>query len=101
MAKKSVIEKNKNRKKMVRRYKTKRLELKKIITNKTLPLEERFAAQLKLAKLPRNGAEVRVRNRCLETGRGRGFYRKFELSRICLREHASSGELTGVIKASW
>ena len=101
MAKKSAVEKNNRRRKMVARDAAKRAALKEIARNTDLPPEERFKAQLKLAKLPRNGSKVRVRNRCELSGRPRGYYRKFKLSRIALRELASSGELPGVTKASW
>jgi small subunit ribosomal protein S14 len=101
MAKLSSIEKNNRRKRMVARFAAKRAELKATIMNKELPLEERFQAQLKIAGLPRNGAKTRVRNRCELTGRSRGFYRKFKMSRICLRLLAGNGLLPGVIKASW
>ena len=101
MAKKSAVEKNNRRRKMAARDAVKRAALKATARDTDLPPEERFKAQLKLAKLPRNGARVRVRNRCELTGRPRGYYRKFKLSRIALRELASSGELPGVTKASW
>jgi small subunit ribosomal protein S14 len=101
MAKKSAVEKNNRRRKMATRDAAKRAALKVIARNTDLAPEERFRAQLKLAKLPRNGSKVRVRNRCELTGRPRGYYRKFQLSRIALRELASSGELPGVTKASW
>lgn len=101
MAKTSSVEKNNRRKRMVLRDTSKRSALKQVVMNKSLPIEERFAATLKLAKLPRNGAKVRVRNRCELSGRSRGFYRKFKLSRIWLRILAGSGQLPGVIKASW
>ncbi len=101
MAKKSAIEKNNRRRKLAARDAAKRAALKATARDTSLPPEERFRAQLKLAKLPRNGAQVRVRNRCELTGRPRGYYRKFRLSRIALRELASSGELPGVTKASW
>lgn len=101
MAKTSSVEKNNRRKRMVLRDSSKRSSLKAIVMNKSLPIEERFSATLKLAKLPRNGAKVRVRNRCELSGRSRGFYRKFKLSRIWLRILAGSGQLPGVIKASW
>ena len=101
MAKKSAVEKNNRRRKMATRDAAKRAALKAIARNTDLPPEERFKAQLKLAKLPRNGSKVRVRNRCELSGRPRGYYRKFKLSRIALRELASSGELPGVTKASW
>lgn len=101
MAKKSAVNKNKRRKKMVEQYAARRAALKAIAQNRDLPPEERFRAQLKLAKLPRNSSKVRVRNRCNLTGRPRGYYRKFGLSRIALRDLASGGELPGVTKASW
>ena len=101
MAKKSAVEKNNRRRRMAARDAEKRAALKEIARNTDLAPEERFRAQLKLAKLPRNGSRVRVRNRCELTGRPRGNYRKFQLSRIALRELASSGELPGVTKASW
>lgn len=101
MAKKSSIEKNNRRKRMVVKFAAKRKVLKETIMNKSLPLAERFNAQLLLAKLPRNGAKTRVRNRCELSGRARGFHRKFKLSRIWLRLLAGTGELPGVSKASW
>jgi small subunit ribosomal protein S14 len=79
----------------------KRLKLKAIAIDRTAPPDERFAAQLKLAELPRNGSATRVRNRCALTGRPRGYYRKFKLSRIALRELASAGQIPGVVKSSW
>lgn len=101
MAKKGTIQKNLNRGKLVKQYASKRKALKGIVMSKTVSMEERFAAQLKLAKLPRNSAKIRLRNRCAITGRPRGFYRKFQLSRIMLREMAGFGLLPGVKKASW
>lgn len=101
MAKKSAIEKNKRRKRLAERYAAKRTQLQKIARDRTLPPEERFQAHLKLAELPRNSAPVRVRHRCDVTGRPRGFYRKFRLSRIALRELASVGQIPGMIKSSW
>jgi small subunit ribosomal protein S14 len=101
MAKKSSIEKNNRRKRMTVRFSAKRMELKATIMDKNAPFEQRFEAQLKLAKLPRNGSKTRIRNRCELTGRSRGYYRKFNMSRICLRELAGSGMLPGVVKASW
>jgi small subunit ribosomal protein S14 len=101
MAKKGTIQTNLNRAKLVKRYSAKRISLKSIVMNKEASMEERFAAQLKLAKLPRNSAKIRLRNRCAITGRPRGFYRKFKLSRIMLREMAGFGLLPGVKKASW
>ncbi len=101
MAKKSAIQKNEKRKRMVARDAAKRAALKAIIRNLSLPAEERFTAQLKLSNLPRNGAKIRVRNRCSLSGRPRGVYRKFQLSRIALRELASSGYIPGMVKSSW
>ena len=101
MAKKSSIETNKHRRELVDRFRAKRAELKKIVQDKTVEPEERFEATLQLAKLPRNSSRVRVRNRCILTGRPRGYYRKFGLSRIALRELASQGQVPGVVKSSW
>lgn len=101
MAKKSAIEKNERRKRMVARGARKRAELKAITQDSSQPPEVRFAAQLKLAKLPRNSSPVRIRNRCVLSGRPRGYYRKFGLSRIALRELASSGQIPGMVKSSW
>ncbi len=101
MAKKSAVEKNKRRRRMVARDAVKRAELRAMVRDLSRPLEERFAAQLKLAKMPRNGAASRVRNRCGLTGRPRGFYRKFGLSRIALRDLASAGQIPGMVKSSW
>ena len=101
MAKTSAIQRNLKRAKLVKKYLKKRNALKKIIKNKKLPLEERFNAQLKLAKLPRNSAKTRVRNRCEITGRPHGVYRKLRISRIALRELASKGRIPGMTKSSW
>jgi len=101
MAKVSAIDKNKKRSVKASRAKEKRDGLKKVIYNKDLPIEERFAAVQKLSKLPRNSSMVRVRNRCALTGRPRGNYRFFGLCRNMLRDLASSGKLPGVTKASW
>ncbi len=101
MAKKSAVEKNKARRKMVDRYAGKRAALKAIARNRTLPPEERFQAYLKLAELPRNSTKGRLRNRCQVTGRPRGVYRKFQLSRISLRDLASVGQIPGMVKSSW
>mgnify|MGYP003321381763 CR=1 FL=1 len=87
--------------KLVKKYAKKRAALKKIINNKKLELSERFEAQLKLNKLPKNSSKIRIRNRCEVTGRPRGNYRKFGMSRIAFRDLASSGQLPGIIKASW
>ena len=101
MAKTSSIQKNLKRIKLVKKFLKKRENLKKIIKNKKLPLEERFAAQLKLAKLPRNSSKVRIRNRCEITGRPHGVYRKLKISRIALRDLASKGKIPGMTKSSW
>ena len=101
MAKTSSIQKNLKRIKLVKKFYKKREVLKKIINNKKLPLDERFNAQLKLAKLPRNSAKTRIRNRCEITGRARGVYRKLKISRIALRELAHSGKIPGMTKSSW
>lgn len=101
MAKKSAVERNRKRELLVKRYATKREQLKAIARNKDLPVDERFAAQLKLAALPRNSAVSRVRNRCLVSGRPRAFYRKFRMSRIAMRDLASQGLVPGMVKSSW
>lgn len=101
MAKKSAIEKNERRRRLVAKFKAKRAELKKVVMDKGRDPEERFEATLALAALPRNGAAVRVRNRCTLTGRPRGYYRKFGLSRIALRDLASQGQIPGCVKSSW
>ena len=101
MAKKSSIEKNKRRQRLSKKYSGRRSRLKAIARDKTRPMEERFAATLKLAELPRNSAQARVRNRCEMTGRPRGYYRKLRLSRIALRELGSRGLIPGLVKSSW
>ncbi len=101
MAKKSSIVKNLRRERLVSKYASKRAKLKEIIYDKDVSDEERFSAVLKLAELPRNGAKIRVRNRCSITGRPRGNYRKFGMSRISLRKLASEGLIPGVTKSSW
>ena len=101
MAKTSSIQRNLKRIRLVKKFLKKRESLKKIIKNKKLPLEERFAAQLKLAKIPRNSSKVRVRNRCEITGRPHGVYRKLKISRIALRDLASKGRIPGMTKSSW
>lgn len=101
MAKTSAVEKNKRRERLSKLHAAKRAALKGIIMDRSLPVEERFDATLKLAQLPRNGAKDRVRLRCELTGRPRGNYRKFKLSRNMLRELANSGQIPGVTKASW
>jgi small subunit ribosomal protein S14 len=101
MAKTSSIEKNNRRKKLSKQYAGKRAKLKEISKNQALSMEERFAAQLKLAELPRNASPGRVRNRCELTGRPRAYYRKLKLSRIALRELGNFGEIPGMVKSSW
>ena len=101
MAKKSSIEKNKRRRKMTKSFSGRRSRLKEIAMDKTKPLEERFAASLKLAELPRNSSATRIRNRCEVTGRPRAYYRKHKLSRIALRELGNKGLIPGLVKSSW
>tara|TARA_B100000700_G_scaffold317312_1_gene408478 strand:+ start:187 stop:507 length:321 start_codon:yes stop_codon:yes gene_type:complete len=101
MAKTSAIQRNLKRIKMSKKFDNKRKKLKAIVRNKKLPLNERFAAQLKLAKLPKNSSRTRVRNRCEITGRPHGVYRKLKISRIALRQMASSGKIPGMTKSSW
>ena len=101
MAKTSAIQRNLKRIKLVEKFRKKREKLKKIIKNKKLPLDERFNAQLKLSKLPKNSAKIRIRNRCEITGRPHGVYRKLKISRIALRQLASSGKIPGMTKSSW
>jgi small subunit ribosomal protein S14 len=101
MAKASQVNRNKMRERLAGRDKSKRKALKDIVMDRTLPVEDRFNASLKLAQLPRNGAQVRVRLRCELTGRARGNYRKFKLCRIALRDLASAGQIPGMVKASW
>ena len=101
MAKTSSIERNLKRIRLAKKYLKKREALKKIIKNRKLPLEERFNAQLKLAKIPRNSARNRVRNRCEITGRPHGVYRKLKISRIALRKLGLEGKIPGMVKSSW
>jgi small subunit ribosomal protein S14 len=101
MAKKSSINKNNRRRKMVAQYKTRREALLAIANDEANSLEERFQARLKLAELPRNSSAVRVRNRCEITGRPRGYYRKLKMSRIALRDLGSAGLIPGLVKSSW
>ena len=101
MAKTSAIQKNLKRIKLVKKYAKKRAALKKIINNKKLELSERFEAQLKLNKLPKNSSKIRIRNRCEVSGRPHGVYRKLKISRIALRDMASSGKIPGITKSSW
>ncbi len=101
MAKKSSVEKNNRRRKMTKKASSRRTRLKAIVMDKTKPMEERFAATLKLAEMPRNSSATRIRNRCELTGRPRAFYRKHKLSRIALRELGSKGLIPGLVKSSW
>jgi len=101
MAKKSAIDKNHKRQQLVIRLSAKRARLKAIADDRSLPVEDRFAARLKLAEMPRNSSATRVRNRCELTGRPRAVYRRFKISRIALRELASKGQIPGMVKASW
>lgn len=101
MAKVSSIQKNKRRRRLADQYAEKRAALKAIISDRSKPMEERFAAQLKLAELPRNSSKTRVRNRCEVTGRPRGYYRKLKMCRNQLRELALNGRIPGMVKSSW
>ncbi|MBX9805976.1 MAG: 30S ribosomal protein S14 [Alphaproteobacteria bacterium] len=101
MAKQGSIEKNNRRKRLVKQAEGRRSALKKIISTKDAPIEDRIMATLKLAEMPRNSSRTRVRNRCLLTGRPRGYHRKFSLSRIALRDLGSAGLIPGIIKSSW
>ena len=101
MAKKSAVNRNEMVKRLSKLQAPKRDALKAIANDESLPLEERFEARLKLAKLPRNGSPVRIRNRCEVTGRPRAFYRKLKMSRIALRDLGSAGQIPGLVKSSW
>ena len=101
MAKKAMIEREKKRQRLVAQYANKRAALKEIINDQEKPMEERFRASLKLAKLPRNSSATRLHNRCQLTGRPHAYYRKLKISRIALRELGSSGQLPGMVKSSW
>ena len=101
MAKKSMIEREKKREKLVAQYAEKRASLKAIINDQSKPVEERFKATLALAKLPRNSSAVRLHNRCQLTGRPHAYYRKLKISRIALRNLGSNGEIPGLVKSSW
>ena len=101
MAKTSAIERNKKRQRMAARFAARRERLKAAAKDESLPQEERFAARLKLAAMPRNSSKTRVRSRCELTGRPRAVYRKLRLSRIALRELASNGQIPGMVKSSW
>ena len=101
MAKTSAVQRNLKRIRLTKKYYKKRIELKKIIRNKKLPLSERFNAQLKLNKLPKNSSKIRIRNRCEITGRPHGVYRKLKISRIALRQLGLEGKIPGMVKSSW
>ncbi|TYB88509.1 30S ribosomal protein S14 [Oceaniovalibus sp. ACAM 378] len=101
MAKKSMIEREKKRQKLVDQYATKRAALKAIASDQERPMEERFKARLKLAELPRNSSATRLHNRCQLTGRPHAYYRKLKVSRIMLRELGSMGQIPGLVKSSW
>ena len=101
MAKTSTVERNKKRRRLAQKFETRRTRLKTVAADRNLPAEERFAARLKLAELPRNSSPTRIRNRCDLTGRPRGYYRKLRMSRIALRDLASQGQIPGMVKSSW
>jgi small subunit ribosomal protein S14 len=101
MAKRSMIERQKKRQALVEKFAQKRAALKEIAANQDLPMEERFKARLKLAKLPRNSSPSRLNSRCEVTGRPRAYYRKLRMSRIALRDYASKGQVPGMVKSSW
>lgn len=101
MAKKSMIERDRKRRRMAKSFDAKRERLKAIIKDETKPAEERFAAVLKLAEIPRNASKTRIRNRCQISGRPRGYYRKLKMSRVALRELGSEGLIPGLVKSSW
>ncbi|MFV0292148.1 MAG: 30S ribosomal protein S14 [Paracoccus sp. (in: a-proteobacteria)] len=101
MAKKSMVEREKKRERLVQKYAAKRAELNEVIHDQERPMEERFKASLKLAKLPRNSSATRLHNRCQLTGRPHAYYRKLKLSRIMLRELGAQGQIPGLVKSSW
>ena len=101
MAKKSMIEREKKRERLVKQYASRRAALKEIINEQSKPVEERFKASLKLAELPRNSSATRLHNRCQLTGRPHAYYRKLKVSRIALRNLGSNGEIPGMVKSSW
>lgn len=101
MAKKAMIERDLKRRRLAKKFESKRARLKEIISDKDQSGEERFMAALKLAELPRNSSKTRIRNRCLVTGRPRGYYRKLKMSRIALRQLGSDGKIPGLVKSSW
>lgn len=101
MAKKSMVERDLKRRRLAAKFEEKRNRLKETLYNKELAAEDRFVAALKLAELPRNSSKTRIRNRCLVTGRPRGYYRKLKMSRIALRQLGSDGKIPGLVKSSW
>ena len=101
MAKKSAINRDQKRRKLAAQYAPKRAKLKAMTTDITIPVEERFNAQLKLSELPRNSSKTRIHNRCELTGRSKSYYRKLRMSRIALRDLASRGQIPGMVKSSW
>ena len=101
MAKVAMVEREKKRQKLVDKYAAKRAALKEIAKDESLPMEERFRARLKLAKLPRNSSPTRLHNRCQLTGRPHAYYRKLKISRIALRDLGSAGQIPGMVKSSW
>ena len=101
MAKTSMIERDKKRRRLAKKYKVRRTRLRAIAADRSLPAEERFAARLKLAELPRNSSPTRIRNRCDLTGRPRGYYRKLRMSRRARRDLGRTGQIPGLIKSSW
>ncbi len=101
MAKKSMVERDLKRRRMAKKFESKRNRLKAIIRDQEQSGEERFMAALKLAELPRNSSKTRIRNRCLVSGRPRGYYRKLKMSRIALRQLGSAGLIPGLVKSSW
>lgn len=101
MAKRSAVERDRKRRRLAKRYAARRAALKATANDESKSMEERFAARIALAALPRNGAPSRVRNRCAVSGRPRGYYRKLRMSRIALRELASDGQVPGMVKSSW
>ena len=101
MAKKSMVERELKRERLVEKFAAKRAELNEVIHDQERPMEERFKASLKLAKLPRNSSATRLHNRCQLTGRPHAYYRKLKLSRIMLRELGSQGQIPGLVKSSW
>ncbi len=101
MAKKAMVERDRKRRRLADKYDAKREALKAIIKDENTPADEKFQATLKLAELPRNSSRTRIRNRCLVTGRPRGYYRKLKMSRIALRQLGSDGKVPGLVKSSW